>query len=117
MEEINYVYREILTKLIKSGRVFATNYVLRVKNSRLFLHRGVRLLFGIAQFCPAALLKRLTLVAASAIASCVSELLHVTSKSSDEEKENFLAQVEWLPVTSRTHVTHSLTHSLTHGQM
>ena len=33
------------------------------------------------------LLKRLTLVAASAIASCVSELLHVTSKSSDEEKE------------------------------
>ena len=50
-------------------------------------------------------------VAASAIASCVSELLHVTSKSSDEEKEKFLARVEWLsPVTSRTHVTHSLTH-------
>ena len=53
--------------------------------------------------------KQLTLVAASAIASCVSELLHVTSKSSDEEKENFLARVEWLPVTSRTHVTHSRT--------
>ena len=31
------------------------------------------------------------------------------SKSSDEEKEKFLAWVEWLPVTSRTHVTHSLT--------
>ena len=42
----------------------------------------------------AALLKRLTLVAASAIASCVSELLHVTSKSSDEEKKKFLARVK-----------------------
>ena len=35
-----------------------------------------------------------TLVAASAIVSCVSGLPHVTSKSSDgEEKENFLARV------------------------
>ena len=34
------------------------------------------------------------LVAASAIASCVSGLPHVTSKSSgEEEKENFLARV------------------------
>ena len=40
------------------------------------------------------LLNRLTVVAASTIASCVSELLHVTSKSSDEEKENFLARVK-----------------------
>ena len=28
------------------------------------------------------------------------------SKSSDEEKEKFLARVEWLPVTSRLYVTH-----------
>ena len=42
--------------------------------------------------------------------SCVSWLLHVTSKSSNEEKEKFqLARVEWLPVTSRSYVTHSLT--------
>ena len=61
----------------------------------------VSLLFDL--ILPAALLKRLTLVAASAIASCVSGLLHVTSKSSDEEKEKCLARVEWLPVTSRTH--------------
>ena len=40
---------------------------------------------------------------ASAIASCVSGLPHVSSKSSDEEKEMFLARVEWLPVTSRSH--------------
>ena len=34
------------------------------------------------------------LVAANAIASCVSGLPHITSKSSDEEeKENFLARV------------------------
>ena len=57
------------------------------------------------KFCPAALLKRLTLVAASTIASCVSELLHVTSKSSDEEKEKVLARVTtivdhaWVPGT------------------
>ena len=50
-----------------------------------------------------------TLVAASAIASCVSGLPHVTSKSSDEEKQKFLARVKWLPVTSRSYVTHSLT--------
>ena len=51
-----------------------------------------------------------TLVAASAIASCVSGLPHATYKSSDEEeKENFLARVLWLPVTSRSYVTHSLT--------
>ena len=31
------------------------------------------------------------------------------SKSSDEEKEKFLAWVEKLPVTSRSYVTHSLT--------
>ena len=37
----------------------------------------------------------------SAIASCVSWLLHVTSKSSDEEK--CLAWVKWLPVTFRSH--------------
>ena len=54
-----------------------------------------------------------TLVAASAIASCVSGLPHVTSKSSDEEKQKFLARVEWLPVTSRSYVTHSLTHRWT----
>ena len=49
-------------------------------------------------------------------ASCVSGLPHVMSKSSDEEeKENFLAQVEWLPVTSRSYATQSLTHSLTHS--
>ena len=48
-----------------------------------------------------------TLVAASAIASCVSGLPHVKSKSSDEEKQKFLARVEWLPVTSRSYVTHS----------
>ena len=36
----------------------------------------------------------LTLIAACAIASCVSELLLVTSKSSDEEKGNFLARVK-----------------------
>ena len=41
---------------------------------------------------------------ASAIASCVSALPSVSSKSSDEEKEMFLAQVERLPVTSRSHV-------------
>ena len=35
---------------------------------------------------------------ASTIASCVSELLHVTSKSSDEEKEKFLA---WVKCPSR----------------
>ena len=47
-----------------------------------------------------------TLVAASAIASCISGLPHATSKSSYEE---FLARVEWLPVTSRSYVTHSQT--------
>ena len=31
--------------------------------------------------------------------------LPAVSKSSDEEKEMFLARVEWLPVTSRSHVT------------
>ena len=50
-----------------------------------------------------------TLVAASAIASCISELPHATSKSSYEEKQKFLARVEWLPVTSRSYVTHSQT--------
>ena len=40
---------------------------------------------------------------ASAIANCVSGLPHVSSKSSDKEKEVFLARVEWLPVTSRSH--------------
>ena len=54
-----------------------------------------------------------TLVAASAIASCISGLPHATSKSSYEEKQKFLARVEWLPVTSRSYVTHSLTHSQT----
>ena len=54
-----------------------------------------------------------SLVAASAIASCVSGLPHVTSKSSDEEKQKFLARVEWLPVTSRLYVTHALTHRRT----
>ena len=34
------------------------------------------------------------IVAASTIASCVSELVHVTSKSSDEEKEKLLARIE-----------------------
>ena len=51
--------------------------------------------------------------ATSAIASCVSGLPHVTSQSSEEEKKNFLAWVEWLPVTSRSHVTDMQTHSLT----
>ena len=40
---------------------------------------------------------------ASAIASCVSALLHISSKSSDQEKEMFLARVEWLTVTFRSH--------------
>ena len=52
---------------------------------------------------PPPFFKCLTLVCASAIASCVNGLPLVTSKSSDEEKENFLAWVEWLPVTSQTH--------------
>ena len=52
---------------------------------------------------PAALFKRVTLV--SAITCCVSRLPRVSSKSSDEEKEIFLARVESLPVTSRSHVT------------
>ena len=39
-------------------------------------------------FCPTALLKWLTLVVASTIACCVGELLYITSKSSDEDKEN-----------------------------
>ena len=47
-----------------------------------------------APLTPAALSKWLTVVAASTIASCVSELLHVTSKSSNEEKETFLARVK-----------------------
>ena len=34
----------------------------------------------------------------SSIAGCVSGLPNATSKSSLVEKENFLAQVEWLPV-------------------
>ena len=54
-------------------------------------------------------LSAFTLVSASTIASCVSGLPHVTSKFGDEEKENFLALVEWLPVTSRSH-THTRTH-------
>ena len=54
-------------------------------------------------------LSAFTLVSASNIASCVSGLHHVMSKFSDEEKENFLALVEWLPVTSRSH-THTHTH-------
>ena len=33
----------------------------------------------------------------------VSALPHVSSKSSDKEKEMFLAQVKWFPVTSRSH--------------
>ena len=33
----------------------------------------------------------------------VSEVSHVSSKSSDEEKEMLLARVEWLPVTSHSH--------------
>ena len=37
------------------------------------------------------------------IASCVSGLSHVTSKSSDAEKVNFLAWIEWLPVTFLSH--------------
>ena len=57
----------------------------------------VSLLFDL--ILSSALFKRLTLVAASVIDSCVSWLLHVTSKSSEEEKEKFLARVEWLPVT------------------
>ena len=51
----------------------------------------------------------LALVAVSAIAICISGLTHATSKSSHEEKQKFLARVEWLPVTSRSYVTHSLT--------
>ena len=51
--------------------------------------------------------------AASAIASYVSGLPHVTSQSREEEKKNFLAWVEWLPVTSRSHITDMQTHSLT----
>ena len=51
-----------------------------------------------------------TLVAACTIASCVSGLPYVTSKSSDEEKQKFLTRVEWLPMTSRSYVTHALTH-------
>ena len=41
---------------------------------------------------------------------CVSGLPHVSSKSSDEEKEVFLARVEWLPVTSRSHGSHRPTY-------
>ena len=55
------------------------------------------------------LLKRLTLVGASTIASCVSELVDITSKSSGEENEMFLARIEWLPVTSRSHTGTSRT--------
>ena len=40
----------------------------------------------------------------SAITKCVSELLLVLFKSSDEEIEMFLARVKWLPVTSRSHM-------------
>ena len=42
---------------------------------------------------------------ASAIACCVCRLPLVSSKSSDEGEETFLAQVESLPVTSHSHVT------------
>ena len=42
--------------------------------------------------------------------SCVSGLPLVSSKSSDEEREVFLARVEWLPVTFRSH-------TVTDGQM
>ena len=52
--------------------------------------------------------KWLTLVSASAIAIPVSWLALVMSKSSDAEKENFLALVKWLPVTFRAHVTDRL---------
>ena len=90
-----------------SGKHPWTTATLEYRSFAITRPPHVSLLFDL--ILPRRPFKRLTLVAASAIASCVSELLHVTSKSSDEEKENFLARVEWLPVTFRTHVTHSLT--------
>ena len=48
---------------------------------------------------------------ASAIAGCASglQMPDVTSQSSNAIERNVLAQVEWLPVTSHSHITHSLT--------
>ena len=45
----------------------------------------------------------------SLLAVSVGCYVHVTSKSSDEEKEKFLARIEWLPVTSRSYVILSQT--------
>ena len=46
--------------------------------------------------------------AAGSIASPTRTLFGVASKSNDLEKQNFFAQVEWLPLTSRSR-THGLT--------
>ena len=61
-----------------------------------------RLLFDLILF--RRLSKRLTLVCGySAVAGLsVHVLPGVMSKSNDAEKENFLAQVDWLPLTSRS---------------
>ena len=70
----------------------------------------VNKIFVVYKLAYTALLKRLTLVAASTIVSSVSELLHVTSKSSDEGEEKCLALVKCpsrdLPLsqTSQTNV-------------
>ena len=63
-------------------------------------------------------MKQLTLVVAGAIASCVSGLSVVTSKSSDAKKKKLLAQVELLPVTT-SHLPLALvqTHAHTHTKM
>ena len=49
-------------------------------------------------------MKQLTLIAAGAIASRVSGLSVLTSKSTDAKKKTSLPKIEWFPVTSRWYV-------------